>query len=84
MVEFCLFLTELSGDNFQNNSLSISQWSFTKFNCVHKYCGDLLWDCSSANFANFDRVICPRHDNGGVLLFHVLFCLVRKEINTVK
>ena len=21
----------------------------------------------------FDRVICPRHDNGGLLSFHVLF-----------
>ena len=25
---------------------------------------------------SFDRVICPRHDNGGVLSFHVLFVVV--------
>ena len=24
------------------------------------------------NFINFDRVICPGHDNGGVLSFHIL------------
>ena len=40
---------------------------------VHWYCGDLLWNCSLANFVNFDWVICPRHDNGGVLSFRVLF-----------
>ena len=28
---------------------------------VHWYCGDLVWDCSSANFVIFFSVICPRH-----------------------
>ena len=36
---------------------------------MHLYYGDLLWDCSTANFVNFDKVICRRHDNGRVLSF---------------
>ena len=42
---------------------------------VHLCYGDLLWDCSMANFVKYDSVICPLHDNGWVLSFHVLFPL---------
>ena len=77
MVEFCLFLTEFSAHNtslfyFQINNLSKSQWIITKFD-VHidqvEICfGITHWQISSI----FDRVICPQHDNGGVISFHVL------------
>ena len=29
---------------FQDDNLSKFQWIFTK-RCVHRYCGDLVWDC---------------------------------------
>ena len=78
MVEFCLFLTELSARNisifyFQDNNLSKSQWIFTKFDIgidIVEICiGIAQWQISSI----FDRVICPWHDNGRVLSFHFLF-----------
>ena len=70
-------LTEVSARNtsvfyFQDNNLSISQWILTKFdmciNIVEMCFGITHWQISSI----FDRVICRRHDNGGVLSFHVL------------
>ena len=41
MVEFRLFLTELSARNTQDNNLSKSQWNFTKFDVcigIAEYC----------------------------------------------
>ena len=78
MVEFHLFLTELSACNtpifyFQDNDLSKSQWILTKFDV----CIDIVEICFGIAHRQilsiFDRIICPRHDNGGVLSFHVLF-----------
>ena len=77
MGEFCPFLTELFARNtsvfyFQGNNLSKSQLFFTKFDmCINivKTCFKIAhWQISSI----FDRVICPRHYNSGVLSFHVL------------
>ena len=71
------FLTELSAPNtsifyFQDNNLSKSQWIFTKYDmCIDivEICfGIAYWQISSI----FYRVICPWHDNGGVLSFYVL------------
>ena len=71
-------LTELSACNtsafhFQDNNFSKSQWIFTKFDiCIDivEICfGIVHWQI----LAIFDRVISPWHDNGRVLLFHVLF-----------
>ena len=77
MVEF-LFLTELSARNtsifyFQDDNFSNSQWIFTKFDV----CIDIM-EVSAlglliGKFRPFLTVICPRHDNGGVLSFHVFF-----------
>ena len=76
MVEFLLFLTELSAHNtfifyFQDNNLSKSQWIFTKFDV----CIDIVEICfgiAQRQILIFDRVICPQHNNGRVLSFHVL------------
>ena len=88
MGEFRLFLTELSAGNtslfyFQDNNLSKSQWIFTKFDVRI----DILEVCFGIAHQQilsiFDRVICPRQDNGGVLLFHVLLlqCLTLLTMN---
>ena len=74
------FLTELSARNtsvfyFKDNNLSKSQWIFTKFDMCIYVMEICFWDCSVANFVKYDRVICPLHDNCGVLSFHVLFPL---------
>ena len=73
--------TELSARNtsvfyFQNNNSSNSQWIFTDFDMcndiVKRYFGIAHCQISSI----FDKVICPRHDNGGVLSFYVSFKLL--------
>ena len=77
MGKFCPFLTVICPHTsvfyFPDNNLSKSQWIFTKFNkCIDfvEICfGNSHWQISSI----FDRVICPRLDNGSVLSFHVLF-----------
>ena len=68
----------------QDNNLSKSQWFFTKFDM----CIDIV-ETASSKFRQFLTIICPRHDNGGVLSFHVLFsecydCLIfpRKRPDT--
>ena len=79
MGKFHLFLKELFARStsvfyFQDNNLSKSQWIFTKFDmCIY-----ILWRAALGlligKFRQFlTRVICPRHDYGGVLSFHVLF-----------
>ena len=78
MGRFRPYWAELSASNtsvfyFQDNSLSKSQWIFTKF--------DMCIDIVEISFgiahcqisSTFDRVICSRHDNGVVLTFHVLY-----------
>ena len=76
--KFPSFLTELSACNtsvfyFQDNNICKSGWIFTKFDMgidtVEICFGIAHWQISSI----FDTVISPRHDNGGVLSFHVLF-----------
>ena len=57
---------------------SKSQWIFTKFDtCM---CIDIVEICLGIAYGQilsiFDRVICPRHDNGGIFLFHILLNLV--------
>ena len=71
-------LTELSARNtsifyFQDNNLCKSQWSFTKFGVCIDIMKSCLWIAHGQISSMSDRVICPRHDNGGVLSFHVLF-----------
>ena len=68
MGKFGLFLTSVF--YFQDNNLSKPQWIFTRFDrCI--YIVEICfahWQISSI----FDRVICPQHDKGGVLSFHIL------------
>ena len=89
MAESHQFLTELSACNtsifyFQDNNLSKSQWIFTIFcTCIDimEICfGIAYWQISS----NFDRDICPRRYNGGVLSFQVLFSVDFKIVNKIK
>ena len=81
MAKFCQCLTELSTCNtslfkFQDNNLSKSQLIYTKFDMcivnVEIWDGIAHWQISSS----FDRNICLRHDNSGVLSFHVFISIV--------
>ena len=62
--KFHQFLTELSARNksifsFLDDNLSKYQWGFHQTWFVHLYYGDVVLDCSWANFVIFfDRVIC--------------------------
>ena len=74
----------LSGRNtsvfyFLDNNFSKSRWIFTKFDMCIDIVEICLGNCSWTNFVNFYRVICPRHDNGGVLSFPVLFYAVKQR-----
>ena len=62
---------------FQENNLSKSHWIFTKFNmCIHIV--EICFGIAHLRISSiFDRVICPDHDKGGVLSFHVLLTLNR-------
>ena len=71
MVEICLFLTEIYARNtsifyFQDNNVSKSHW-----------CIDIVEICFGISHYQissiFDRIICPWHNNGGVLSLHILF-----------
>ena len=78
MVEFFLFLTELSAHNtsvfyFQDNNPSKSQWIFTKFDVYIDIVKIWFGIAHRQISLIFDRVIFPWHDNGIVLSFHVLF-----------
>ena len=86
--KFCQFLTELSARDtsvfsFLDKNLSKSKWIFTKLGmCIDivEVCFAIAhWQISST----FDRVICPWHDNGGVLSFHVLLHLKNKIVRTL-
>ena len=87
MGKFHPFWTELSACSssvvyFQDNNLSKSQWIFTKFDMfidIVEICFGIA-DCQISSI--FDRVICPRHDNGRVLLFHVLFLICTCKMMT--
>ena len=79
MGKFRQFLTELSIRDtsvfyLKDNNLSKSQWIFTKFDmCI--YIAEICFGIAHLQISPiFDRVICPRHDNGEVLSFHVLLC----------
>ena len=57
---------------FQDKNLSKSQWIFNKLDM----CIDILEICFEIahwQISSILIVIFPRHDNGGVLLFHILF-----------
>ena len=78
--KFCLFLTELSAWNtsifyFQENNLCKSHWIFTKFNMCIYIVEICFWIAHLQISSIFDRVLCPDHDKGGVLSFHVLLTL---------
>ena len=74
MVEFCLFLTELSACNtsifyFQDNNLSKSQWIFTKFDM----CIDIVEVC----FGIDRRQISSIFDRGqGIIVSHFISTLL--------
>ena len=77
MGKFHPFLTELSTRNtyvlyFQDNNLSEPQWICTKLDmCIDIV--EIALRLLIAKFCQtFDRAIFPRHDNGGILSFHVL------------
>ena len=81
MGKFRPVCTELSARNtsvfyFQNNNSGNSQWIFTDFDM----CNDIVERCFGIAHCQissiFDKVICPRHDNDGVLPFYVSFKLL--------
>ena len=81
MGKFHPFLTELSVHNtsvfyFQDNNLNKSQWIFTKFGMCIYIVEICFWIAHWRISSIFHRVICPRYDNGGILLFHVLFIFI--------
>ena len=79
--KFHIFLTELpachtSAISFPDDNLRKYQWFVTK----HDVCIDSveIW-IGIANgqiSPNFDRVICPSHDDGGILSFHVFIAYI--------
>ena len=76
MGKFRPFLTELSARNtsvfyFQDNNVNKSKWIFTKFDmCI--YIVEICFGIAHWQFSSILTVICPPHDNGEVLSFHVL------------
>ena len=73
MVEFRLFLTQLSASNtsifyFQDNNFNKSQWIFTKFD-VYINIVEICFVITHRQFLSY-----LPHDNGGVLTFQILFC----------
>ena len=80
MGKFRPFSTELSARNtsvfnFQDNNLSKSQWIFTTFDMCIDIVEICFWIAYWHISSTFGRIICPRHDNGGVSSFHVLLAL---------
>ena len=72
------FLTELSASNtsifsFQDINLSKSQWIFTRlYMCIDSV--EIWFEIAYGQISSiFNRVICLWHNNGWVLLLHVLF-----------
>ena len=59
--------------SFLNNNLSKYQWIFTKLGmCIDIV--DICFGIVNGHISSiFDGVICLRHDNGWVLLFHVFY-----------
>ena len=75
--QICQFLTELSASHmsifsFPDDNLSKCQWIFTKLGL----CIDIveIWFgiADGQITSTSDRVICPPHDNGGVLSFQIV------------
>ena len=78
MGKFRQFLTGLSARDtfvfkFHDSILKKSQCFFTKFyRCIDFV--EIWFEIANGQISSiFDRVTCPRHDNGGVLSFLVLF-----------
>ena len=85
MGKFRQFLTELSPRNtsvvnFKDNNLSNFKCIFTKFDMCIYIVEICFWIARRQISSIFDRVICPRHDNGGVLSFHVLASIAQRFI----
>ena len=78
MGKFRQFLTGLSARDtfvvkFHDSILKKSQWIFTKFYiCIDIV--EIWFGIANGQISSIcDRGTCPRHDNGGVLSFLVLF-----------
>ena len=79
MGKFCQFLTVILSTShtfvfsFSDDKLSQCKSIFTKLSTG--MCIDIvdiwLWIADGHISSIFDRVICPPHDSGGVLLFHI-------------
>ena len=88
MGKFRPFLTELYASNtsvfyFHDNNLSKSQWILIKFDMYIDTVGICFGIAHGQISSIFDRVICLRHDNGGVLSFHVLSSSVKFFFSTL-
>ena len=80
MGKFHQFLTELSAHDtslfsFPDNNLSKSQLIFTKLDMCIDIVEIWFWIADGRILSIYDSVICPRHDNGWVLSFHVFIRL---------
>ena len=72
MGKFRQILTELSArDIFSTNNFSKCQGILTKLGTCIDIKEIWFWNANRQISSVFDRVICPRHDNGGVLSFYI-------------
>ena len=81
MGRVCQFLTEFSACNtsifsFLDNNLSKYQWIFTKLGmCIDTV--EIWFGVANGQISSItDRLICPRHDGGRVLSFHIFILMV--------
>ena len=78
------FLTELSA---RNTCVFYFKYLFNGFS-PNLICAFILWRSALGlligKFRQFLTVICPRHDNCGVLSFHVLFLIEVGKYNNLK
>ena len=77
MGKFRQFLTELSAHHtsvflFLDDNLSKYQWIFTRLGMYIAIVEIWFGSADGQISLIFDRVICPLHDSGWVLSFHVL------------
>ena len=75
MGTFCQILTQISARDtpifsFPDDNLSKCQGILTKV-CTCIDIKEIWFGIANGHSSMFDRVVCPRHDNDGVLLFNV-------------
>ena len=80
MGKFCQILMELSARDifsFPDDNLSKCQGILTKLGTYIDIKKIWFGIANGQIWSSFDRVICPRHDNGGVLSFYVFISVLQ-------